>query len=82
MKTFLSAGRRVGIGAVFLAVPVLLFSWLAPFPSQAIKEIGYSQTVLDKDGNILLVFLGSKDRWILPVELDEISRRCRPCPST
>ncbi len=73
MKTFLSAGRRVGIGAVFLAVPVLLFSWLAPFPSQAIKEIGYSQTVLDKDGNILLVFLGSKDRWILPVELDEIN---------
>ncbi len=65
--------RRVGIGTVLLAVPVLLFSWLAPFPSQEIKEIGYSQTVLDKDGNVLRVFLGSKDRWIFPVELNEIN---------
>jgi len=63
----------VGIGTVFLAVPVLLFLWLTPFPTQAIKQIGYSQTVLDKGGNILRVFLGSKDRWILPVELDEIN---------
>ena len=73
MKTLLSVGRRVGIGAVTLAVPVLLFCWLAPFPAQAIKEIGYSQTVLDKDGNILRVFLGSKGRWLLPVELSEIN---------
>lgn len=63
----------VGIGTVLLAVPVLLFCWLAPFPSQAIKELGYSQTVLDKEGNVLRVFLGSKDRWILPVELNEIN---------
>jgi len=73
MKTLASIGRRVGIGTVFLAVPVLLFCWLAPFPSLAIKEIGYSQTVLDKDGNILRVFLGSKGRWLLPVELSEIN---------
>jgi penicillin-binding protein 1C len=65
--------RRVGIGAVILAVPVLLFLWLAPFPTQAIKETGYSQTVLDKDGNVLRVFLGPKDRWMLPVELSEIN---------
>ena len=73
MNTLASIGRRVGIGAVLLAVPVLLFVWLAPFPSQAIKEIGYSQTILDKEGNILRVFLGSKDRWLLPVELSEIN---------
>ena len=73
MRLKASNWRWVGIGTVFFAVPVLLFSWLAPFPSQAIKHIGYSQTVLDKDGNIIRVFLGSKDRWILPVEMDEIN---------
>ena len=67
-----SMGRRAGIGMVLFAVPILLFCWRAPFPSQAIREIGYSQTVLDKDGNILRVFLGSKGRWLLPVELNEI----------
>ena len=73
MSILLTVGRRVGIGTVILAVPVLLFCWLAPFPAQEIKQIGYSQTVLDKDGNILRVFLGSKGRWLLPVELSEIN---------
>ncbi|MFA5167261.1 MAG: penicillin-binding protein 1C [Candidatus Omnitrophota bacterium] len=73
MNALASIGRRAGIGTVLLAVPVLLFCWFAPFPSLAIKEIGYSQTVLDKDGNILRVFLGSKGRWLLPVELSEIN---------
>ena len=73
MRFKASTWRWVGIGSVMFAVPVLLISWLAPFPARAIKEVGYSQTVLDKDGNILRVFLGSKGRWILPVELDEIN---------
>ena len=73
MRFKTSIWRWVGIGTVMLAVPVLLFTWLAPFPARAIKEVGYSQTVLDREGNILRVFLGSKDRWILPVELDEIN---------
>lgn len=73
MRFWASTGRKVGIGAVILAAPVLLFMWLAPFPSQAIREIQYSQMVLDKDGNVLRVFLGGNGRWMLPVRLDEIN---------
>jgi len=73
MKTLASTGRRAGIGAVILTAPVLLFLWLAPFPTKAIQEIRYSQTVLDKDGNVLRVFLSPKDKWMLPVELNEIN---------
>jgi penicillin-binding protein 1C len=73
MNTLASTGCRAGIGAVILTAPVLLFLWLVPFPAKAIQEIRYSQTVLDKDGNVLRVFLSPKDKWILPVELSEIN---------
>jgi penicillin-binding protein 1C len=72
MKILAVIGRRAGIGAVIFAVPVLLFLWFSPFPTKAIQGIRYSQTILDKDGNVLRVFLSPKDKWMLPVELNEI----------
>lgn len=44
-----------------------------PFPYSAIEKIGYSRTILDREGNLLRAFLGEGDRWLLPVGLDEVN---------
>jgi len=44
-----------------------------PFPYDSIKNINYSKSIYDKDGNMLRSFTGKKDLWLMPVELDEIN---------
>lgn len=44
-----------------------------PFPYNSIKNIHYSKSIYDKDGNMLRSFTGGKDLWLMPVELDEIN---------
>ena len=44
-----------------------------PFPYDSIKNVHYSKSIYDKDGNMLRSFTGEKDLWLMPVELDEIN---------
>jgi len=63
----------IGIGIIFSVASYLIILKVYPFPYQEIKTIKYSQTVFDKDGNLLRAFLGQEDSWLLEVGLDEIN---------
>jgi len=62
-----------GIGSVICVISYFAILHFVPFPYEAIKDIGYSRTILDKEGNLLRAFLGKGDRWLLPVSLEEIN---------
>ncbi|MDR0653741.1 MAG: penicillin-binding protein 1C [Synergistaceae bacterium] len=44
------------------------------FSSLDVKKYDCSQTILDKDGNVLNVSLSKSDEWCVPVSLDEMGR--------
>ena len=55
----------VTYGAILLAFP---------FSYENLDNIGYSQSVYDKNGDMLRAFTNSKDQWLMPVELDNLNQ--------
>jgi len=62
-----------GAASAICVISYFAILHFVPFPYAAIQDIGYSQTILDREGNLLRAFLGKEDRWLLPVSLDEIN---------
>ena len=58
------------VSSVFLYTALL---WAFPFPHGAIKNIQYSKCIYDRNGNLLRVFTGKDDCWLMPVELKEVN---------
>lgn len=64
--------------AVCVVVALCLSVYIAvlqifPFPYDAIKNIQYSKCIYDRDGNLLRVFTGKDDCWLMPVKLKEVN---------
>lgn len=64
--------KKIRILILCISLPLLLFFLLnILFPLKI--DIDYSQSVMDKKGNVLQTFLTYDDKWRLYTELDEIS---------
>lgn len=64
--------RKHKIALIIVLALMLVFiglNWAFPLP----KNIQYSKTITDKDGNILHAFLTPTDKWRMYTELNEIS---------
>ena len=65
-------GACAGIALCLASYMVVL--QVFPFPYDAIKNIQYSKCIYDRDGNLLRVFTGKDDCWLMPIELKEINQ--------